>query len=147
MSHKSLVYVIKDIQYNIEKVNKHKAVYQVNTVQEGVDYEKSKKTQDNANSFTDAVFWLNETLNFITVFVEQCKLGESIKDSLNMAYHRRLSKYHSFLIKGVFTIANRIDMGSSEILSKISNITVQDLDSMKKAVNEIDVVLTGWIPK
>ena len=147
LSHRSLIFATRDIQQNLDKINKIKSLYQVNTIQEGVDYEKSKKTQGNANSFTDAIFWLNETLNFITIFVELCNSGESVRDAFNTAYHRRLSKYHSFLIKGTFTLANRIDMGSSEILTKISNISDEDLKTMKNMVNEIDVVLIGWTPK
>jgi hypothetical protein len=146
LSHRSLIFATKDIQQNIDKINKLKSIYQVTTIQEGIDYEKSKKTSHNPNSFTDAIFWLNETLNFITIFVDLCNSGESVKDAFNSAYHRRLSNYHSFLIKGTFTIANRIDMGSSEILTKVSSLTDEDLKTMKNMVNEIDVVLIGWVP-
>lgn len=146
ISHRSISFATKDIDQNIKKVIKLKSIYQINTVQEGVEYEKTKMTQNVPNSFTDAIFWLNETLNLITIFVEECKNGECVREAFNTAYNRRLSKYHSFFIRGTFTLVNRVDMGSSDILTKISNLTDEDIKTMKSLINEIDVVLTGWVP-
>lgn len=146
-SNKPLLLVTKDINYNIEKITNLKLKYDITRVHEGIDYEVKNKLQNQPNSFTDAVFWLNETLNFIHIFVEQKQLGESIKDSINTAYHRRLSQYHSFIIKGVFTVASRLDNGYSQLLDYINSVEKSELDKIKNIINDVDIILAGWKPK
>lgn len=147
INHASMSFVMKDIQTNIDKVKRWKETYQISSVEEGVMHERANKKEQLPHSFTDAIFWLNETLNFILVFVDCIKETGSVRDSFNMAYQNRLVNYHTFMTRGIFAIANRLTVDNTQILSMVESIDINELANLRKLVTNVDSILAGFVPK
>ena len=59
-----------------------------------------------SNSATDALLWLKRALEFIHALIVQIINGQSIlSDAAVNAYKLTLSKYHGWVVRGIFNLA------------------------------------------
>ena len=66
----------------------------------------SRNTTAVSNSATDALLWLKRALEFIHALIVQIINGQSsLSDSAVNAYKLTLSKYHGWVVRGIFNLA------------------------------------------
>lgn len=77
------------------------------TLQNMVRLEMMKRTTKASGSATDALLWLKRALEFICVFLKQVAevTDESLSEPAGVAYAATLSRYHGWMVRGIFSLA------------------------------------------
>lgn len=97
-----------DLAGNIKKIRTKQLTDPVRfcTIQSIVKQEMETNTTKVRNSATDAILWLKRGLRFIYSLLLNLRNGEKdLTASLNSAYNNTLKVYHSWVVKGIFSLA------------------------------------------
>lgn len=91
------------------------------TLQGMVRLEIMKRTTTAKNSATDALLWLKRALEFISVFLSEVAEAndESLSGPATKAYAQTLSRFHGWMVRGIFNLAMKSVPYRSDFLKSL----------------------------
>jgi hypothetical protein len=124
--------VKNDIQGNIKKIRtRHDAAPEKSkTLQSLVLAERAEK----GKNATEALLWLKRGLEFTSLALRyNINSNEELSSSFTKAYGETLSKFHSFLIRPIFSVAMNACPSRVNFYAKLAD---GDLEKCKTQINE-----------
>ena len=94
-----------DVMGNVTKLQNKAKEYQVETIEEIVEFEINKKTTTSKGSGTDALVWLKRGLWLFCQFLTNVLNGEeNAQKAFSKSYDVTLAKHHNFIVKRLFSV-------------------------------------------